>query len=205
MSIVTDLDQLSKPVQHSEERNHEDVVNRLSEALKAEGGYGLSANQLGISGSRTCIVSVKEEIPLINPRIVDREGKTETTEGCLSIPNVRLRTERSVWIEVKADNWMGTLWFGPDTWNEKDEADENEKKSNLDYIESIAVQHEIDHLQGKTIYDREVKQKPFEKSDLQKLGRNDKVFVENEEGDEFEVKWKHAKKHDDWTVLEIQN
>jgi recombination protein RecA len=73
---------------------------------------------------------------------VDREGKTETTEGCLSIPDVRLRTERNVWVEVKADNWMGTLWFGPDTWNEKNEADENEKKSNLDYIESIAVQHE---------------------------------------------------------------
>jgi hypothetical protein len=123
----------------------------------------------------------------------------------LSIPNERLRTERSVWVEVEADNWMGTLWFGPDTWDESDEADEHKKQSELEYVESIAVQHEIDHLNGKTIYDREVKPEPFEKSELQKLGRNDKVFVENADGDEFEVKWKYAKKHDDWTVLEINS
>lgn len=205
MSLVTDLDELSVPVEHSQEKDHEEVGKRLEEALASHGGYGLSANQIGIRGSRTCLVSVKEDILLINPRIVDRDGETETTEGCLSIPRVRLRTKRNVWVTVEADNWRGRLEFGPGQWTEKDEADEEKKREEMSYVESIAVQHEIDHLNGKTIYDREVEREPFEKTELQKLGRNDKVFVENEEGEKFEVKWKHASKRvgDQWTLLEI--
>lgn len=204
--IVTDLDELSVPVKHSENADHEVVGSRLENALESHGGYGLSANQIGIQNSRTCLLSVKEDILLINPRIVDRKGETKTVEGCLSIPDVQLRTHRNVWVTVEADNWRGRLEFGPGQWTEKDEADEEKKRENLNYVESIAVQHEIDHLNGKTIYDREIQREPFEKSELQQLGRNDKVFVENESGERFEVKWKYASKKvgEHWTLLEIK-
>lgn len=214
MSLVTDLDQLSVPVEH-QRNDHEEVVERLLEEFKRHKGYGLSANQIGIQDSRTCLVSVLDDIIFVNPRIVNREGKTHTTEGCLSIPGASVRTERNLWVEVEADKWKvgavgewneigGRLSFGPDTWSDSREGDEHLKQSSKKYLESIAVQHEIDHLNGKTIYDREVDNQPFEKSELDKLGRNDKVHVKNADGEEFDVKWKYAKKHEDWTVLNVK-
>jgi peptide deformylase len=212
--IVTDLDQLSEKPEHTSEVDHKSVAGRLRSTLDEVGGLGLSANQIGVEGSRTCLVSVQEDIYFINPRIVNREGTTQTEEGCLSIPGERVQTERNIWVEVEADAWLvesvgkwneigGRLSFGPDVWKEHMESDLEYKQSRNDYLESIAVQHEIDHLNGKTIYDREIGNEPFEKSDLQRLGRNDKVQVRNADGEEFDVKWKYAKKHDDWTVLEI--
>lgn len=215
MSLVTDLEQLQVPVEHDPNTDHEEVTQRLLSEFEKYEGYGLSANQIGVQNSRTCLVDVQEKVVLVNPRIVNREGTTHTTEGCLSIPNAEVRTERNLWIEVEADRWFresvgewneigGRLDLGPDRWSDRKEQDEHLKQSDFRYLESIATQHEIDHLNGKTIYDREVKNQPFEKDELDKLGRNDKVYVENGEGEEFEVKWKYAKKHDDWTVLEIK-
>ena len=212
--IVTDLDKLSKPIEHDSDVDHRKVARRLQSVLDEVGGLGLSANQIGISDSRTCLVRVQEDIFFINPRIVNREGTTRIEEGCLSIPGERVQTERSIWVEVQADAWLvepvgewneigGTLSFGPDTWTDQMESNKSLKQSRGDYLESIAVQHELAHLRGETIYDFEFRNQPFEKSELQRLGRNDKVYVKNEEGEEFDVKWKYAKKHEDWTVLEI--
>jgi len=201
--IVTDLNQLTVPVTHSSDVDHEEVIDRIREELQDVQGFGLAANQIGVQNSRSCILDVKEEIELINPRIVDRSGTTRTWESCLSIPGERLRTERSVWVTVEADNWMGKLEFGPGQWTEQDENDEDKKQEDPAYLESVVVQHEIDHLNGNTIFDKKIERVPYEKSDLEKLGRNDKIEVENAEGDVFEVKWKYAKKHDDWNVLEI--
>lgn len=218
--IVTDLDELSAPVKHSPNKDHREVARRLESVLDEVEGLGLSANQIGVSESRTCLVRAKKDIFFINPRIVNREDETQTKEGCLSIPGERVRTNRNVWVEVEADAWFvesvgewneigGRLEFGPDFWKSHQEENPRAKKSNKDYLESIAVQHEIDHLNGKTIYDREVDQSPFEKSKLQSLGRNDKVFVRNSDGEEFDVKWKYAsKKTGDggpWTLLEIND
>lgn len=162
-----------------------------------------------------------EDILFVNPKIVSREGTTHTTEGCLSIPNAEVRTERSIWIEVEADRWMresvgewneigGRLSFGPDRWSDRLEEDEHTKQTSEPYLESIAAQHEIDHLNGKTIYEREVQHQPFEKDELDELGRNDKVYVQNADGEEFDVKWKYAKKKvqcrndsGPWTLLEV--
>jgi len=212
--IVTDLDELSRPVEHDSDVDHRKVARRLESVLDEAGGLGLSANQIGISGSRTCLVRVKQDIFFVNPQTVNREGTTRTEEGCLSIPNERVQTERSIWVEVKADAWLvesvgewneigGKLSFGPDTWTDRMESNKSLKQSRGDYLESIAVQHELSHLRGETIYDFKIQNQPFEKSELQRLGRNDKVYVRNGEGEEFDVKWKHAKKHEDWTVLEI--
>lgn len=101
----------------------------------------------------------------------------------------------------------GRLSFGPDQWNNAQENSGQLKRARGPYLESIAVQHEIDHLNGKTIYEREFQQRPFEKDELDKLGRNDKVYVQNADGEEFDVKWKYAKKKcrndGPWTLLEI--
>lgn len=214
--IVKDREKLSVPVRH-ERDSHLEVAESLLNTLNEVEGYGLSANQIGVQNSRTCVVTVQQDIILINPKIVSRSGNTNPTEGCLSFPGTQVQTERSVWVEVEADSWFvesvgewneigGRLEFGPDFWKSHQESSEAAKKSNEDYIESIAVQHEIDHLNGKTIFDRRKEESPFEKSELDSLGRNDKVYVQNSDGEKFNVKWKYAsKKTGDggpWKLLE---
>lgn len=215
--LVSDREELSVPVRHERE-NHLEVVERLLDTLEDYEGYGLSANQIGVQNSRTCVVTVTEDIMFVNPQIVNRRDTTYTKEGCLSFPGERVRTKRNVWVEVEADAWFrqsvgewneigGRLEFGPDFWKPHQEENPRAKKSNKDYLESIAVQHEIDHLNGKTIFDRKAKRQPFEKSNLDDLGRNDKVHVENSDGEDFDVKWKYASKKvgdgGPWTLLNI--
>ena len=53
------------------------------------------------------------------------------------------------------------------SWEEKTKKDEQENR----LLEAICVQHEIDHLNGLTIHDRENKTKPMVSQ--KKVGRND--------------------------------
>jgi hypothetical protein len=56
------------------------------------------------------------------------------------------------------------------------------------------------------MFDREKTKNPYEKDELDRLGRNDKVVIQGEDGATFKVKWKKAKKHVNsgrWDVIEI--
>ena len=116
----------------------------LKELTHSKNGIGLAANQIGIN-KRVCVVNVKEPLVLINPRIVERsEEEFIFPEGCLSFPNKHIRTKRNVSIIVETDNHEGKLSFTA------------ESKEINDAFECACVQHEIDHLNGITMYDREV-------------------------------------------------
>jgi len=112
-----------------------------------EGGLGLSANQIGEDKS-VCVVDVTNPFFLLNPVITKKQKEIIYKEGCLSIPNKMITTKRYERIEVEADNVEGTMIFGP----EKD----NQVDNDLLLFESVCVQHEIDHLNGMTIHDRQV-------------------------------------------------
>ena len=125
---------------------------------------GLAANQIGIN-KRVCVVNVKEPLVLINPQIIERSEKEFIfPEGCLSFPDKKVRTKRNVSIKVKADNYKSVLSFSADS-KEMDDA-----------FECVCVQHEIDHLDGITMFDREFKLEPI-KREGKKIGRNDKVLI----------------------------
>ena len=129
-----------------------------------QSGIGLAANQIGIQ-KRVCVVNVKEPLVLINPDIVERSEKEFIfPEGCLSFPDKKVRTKRNVSIKVKADNYKSILSFSADS-KEMDDA-----------FECVCVQHEIDHLDGITMFDREFKLEPI-KREGKKIGRNDKVLI----------------------------
>jgi len=127
-------------------------------------GVGLAANQIGIN-KRVCVVNVKEPLVLINPLIVER-SKEEFIfpEGCLSFPDKKIRTKRFVSVIVETDNHEGQLSFSADS------EDIN------DAFECCCIQHEIDHLDGITMFDREFKNVPH-KRDGKKIGRNEKVTI----------------------------
>ena len=165
--IVKDINQLKQkcaPVSALSYGEGEDIAKRLLEELSnSKNGIGLAANQIGIN-KRVCIINVKEEpLILINPEIIERSKETFVfPEGCLSFPNKHVRTIRNTSIKVKADNHDEELTFSVDS------------KDYKDAFECACVQHEIDHLDGITMFDREFKQEPIK---VNKIGRNEKVTL----------------------------
>ena len=139
----------------------------LHELRQSESGIGLAANQIGIN-KRVCVVNVKEPLVLINPKIINKsKEKFVFPEGCLSFPNDKIKTIRYESVVVEADNHQGKLSFSA-----------NSKDIN-DAFECVCVQHEIDHLDGITMFDREFKSEPIVKGKNAplKIGRNEKVTI----------------------------
>ena len=118
------------------------LVDEMFESMYAAQGIGLAAPQISISQRLTVIdcsfkKNPEEKIVLINPEIIDREGKQVEEEGCLSLPDIREKVQRAAWVKVKAQNVDGE-WF------------EVEGEELL----ARAMQHEIDHLDGVLFIDR---------------------------------------------------
>lgn len=118
------------------------LVEEMFESMYAAHGIGLAAPQIGLSKRLTVIdVNFKKDpadkLVLINPEIVEREGKQFEEEGCLSLPEIREKVTRAAKVKVRAQNVAGE-WF------------EVEGEELL----SRALQHEIDHLDGILFLDR---------------------------------------------------
>ena len=166
-------------------------VRLLHELRQSENGIGLAANQIGIN-KRDCVINVKEPLVLINPKIVEKSKEQFIfPEGCLSFPDDKIKTTRYQDIVVEADNHEGKLSFSA-----------NSKDIN-DAFECVCVQHEIDHLNGITMFDREFKQEPIVKGKNAplKIGRNEKVTITK--GSESKVmKYKKVQPmlEDGWTL-----
>ena len=161
----TKLQEKCSPVSIKE--GEEIGVRLLHELRKSENGIGLAANQIGIQ-KKVCVVNVKEPLVLINPKIVEKSKEQFVfPEGCLSFPDSKIRTMRHQDIVVEADNHEGKLSFSA-----------NSKDIN-DAFECVCVQHEIDHLDGITMFDREFKQEPLVRgvNAPKKIGRNEKVTI----------------------------
>ena len=169
-------------------------VRLLHELRESKNGIGLAANQIGIN-KRVCVINVKEPLVLINPKIVEKSKEQFVfPEGCLSFPNDKIKTIRHESIVVEADNHKGGLSFSA-----------NSKDIN-DAFECVCVQHEIDHLDGITMFDREFKQEPIVRGENapKKIGRNEKVTIEK--GSETKtLKYKKAESllEKGWTLLEV--
>jgi len=118
------------------------LVEEMFDSMYAAEGIGLAAPQIGISKQITVIdVSFKErsedKLVLINPEVLDREGKQVEEEGCLSLPDIRAKVERSAWVKVRAQNVRGEFF-------------EIEGEELL----ARCMLHEIDHLHGVLFIDR---------------------------------------------------
>jgi peptide deformylase len=105
-------------------------------------GIGLAAVQIGVP-QRIIVVDINHEEPgkellkLINPVITAREGEIIWEEGCLSVVDYTADVKRSAKVEVKA-------------WT----PDQKEISLQAEELLAVALQHEIDHLDGKLFIDR---------------------------------------------------
>ena len=112
------------------------LVADMFETMYAAQGIGLAAPQIGVSQRITVIdlssaKEPKKKLVLINPEVIEREGKIYEEEGCLSFPEIREKVVRAAKVKIRAQNEHGT-WF---------EAEGEE-------LLSRCFQHEIDHLDG---------------------------------------------------------
>jgi len=154
------------------------IATELFQILNQRGdGIGLAANQVGID-AQVAVVNVRKPLVLINPKYISKDNEITYYEGCLSYPKKGVHTKRYETIHIQTaqeeSGWVfsGTpnASEGKGSW-EKDDKDERE----LRLLETICVQHEIDHLMGKTIFDRENKPKPIKSEKT--FGRNEKVEI----------------------------
>lgn len=120
----------------------------MAETMYAADGVGLAAPQVGVS-KRIVVIDVGEGlIEMINPVIVKKEGSVIGGEGCLSVPDYEGEVERAEYVECEF-------------------TDRNGKRMLLqtDGLLAIAVQHELDHLDGVLFIDKakSIMPKPKEK------------------------------------------
>ncbi len=183
------LHKKTEPVSSIEEG--QEIANKLIQALEeTQVGIGLSANQIGIPKSVSVVRAKKDSPPIVlmNPVITESsKEKILYVEGCLSLPGKVLSTVRSVNVTVTTLNHANPIPFGPDNT----QITEQNVSSDKGLLECICVQHEIDHLNGKLIIDKDVRfeQKPAQ--NVVKHGRNDKVVVEKN-GETQYIKYKKA-------------
>jgi peptide deformylase len=118
------------------------LVDEMFESMYAAQGIGLAAPQISIS-RRIAVVDLsfnknpEEKIALINPQVVEVDGRQVEEEGCLSLPEIREKVPRAARVKVRAQNVRGE-WF-------EVEGDE---------LLARALLHEIDHLDGVLFIDR---------------------------------------------------
>ena len=178
------------------------IATELFQILNKRGdGIGLAANQVGID-AQVAVVNVLEPLVLINPKIIRKENEIKYYEGCLSYPKKGVNTKRYETIEVTSDNVEGSMIFsgvetsteGKGSWEKSDDSDRN-----LRLLESVCVQHEIDHLNGIICMDRRI-ETSYVRSE-KKIGRNELVTIKR--GDAVKVlKYKKAQKfiNDGWEI-----
>jgi len=189
--IIKDKNYLRKkttPVSSVEEG--EEIAKKLIEALdEVKYGIGLSANQIGISKSVSVIRAKKDNPPIIlmNPVVVERsKEKIGYVEGCLSLPGKRTNTIRNLKVVVSTLNHANPLPFGPET----EPVTQQSVGEDYGILESVCIQHEIDHLEGILMTDDSVRA-VVEVKKAVKHGRNDKVVVEKN-GETQYIKYKKA-------------
>jgi peptide deformylase len=184
IKIVTDTSALKKSIPTTTfTKEEQDLATAaLLTAVTEQQGLGMSANQIGLN-KRICVINVREEpLVLVNPTIVEEtEEKIMYFEGCLSLPKTMkkpIKTVRSYGVKVKADNFPDVLDFST---KERKHEDINALFNDIDLLESVCVQHEIDHLNGLTIRDRQYTE-TIRLTAFAKLGRNERFILKK--GDE---------------------
>ena len=137
-----------------------DLLDDMYDTMRARNGVGLAAIQVGVD-IRVLIINIPLEdaevehdqpkentLEMINPIIIEQDGLEKFQEGCLSIPGVYEDIERAKHIKVEYFDRNG-----------------NKQTIEDDGFLAVAMQHEMDHLDGKVFIEKlsYIKRKKFEK------------------------------------------
>jgi peptide deformylase len=112
------------------------LVEDMFETMYAAPGVGLAAPQVGVL-KNVIVLDTRVRQPdsqpwaMVNPRLVSLEGKATGKEGCLSIPGEAEDVERAARVTVAFQDVTG-----------------HTQTLTAEGLLSVAIQHEMDHLQG---------------------------------------------------------
>ncbi len=135
-NIINESDELlhkvSRPVTEFNERLWQ-LLDDMAETLQKADGVGLAAPQVGVL-RRVFIMDMGDGegvIEVINPEFVEKKGRQEDVEGCLSCPGEYGITKRPAYVKIKAQDRFGKDFFldGED-------------------LKARCICHESDHLDG---------------------------------------------------------
>ncbi|MHB1397160.1 MAG: peptide deformylase [Trichloromonadaceae bacterium] len=122
------------------------VQDLLDTMIAAGHSVGVAAPQIGAT-RRVVVVDVSKsklgrdcnhgQLVLINPQILEREGQETVREGCMSVPDYTGNVNRASTVVVEFLDRHG-----------------NDQVIRAEGFEAIAIQHEIDHLDGLLFLDR---------------------------------------------------
>ena len=145
LPIITLPDPVLRRVSAPVERVDEEVrrlMDDMLELMYAAPGVGLAAIQVGVP-RRIVVLDVAEEgeerapLYLVNPELVVLGPETRLhEEGCLSIPDVRVEIERPSTVTLRYLDRAG-----------------EQRELAADGLLATAIQHEVNHLDGKLIID----------------------------------------------------
>ena len=150
---------ISKEVKSFDAQLHT-LLDDMYDTMRAKNGVGLAAIQVGVD-VRALIINIPLEdnegehdqpkentLEMINPVIIEKEGSKKFQEGCLSIPGFYEDVERAKHVKIE--------YF---------DRDGNKQIIEDDDFLAIAMQHEMDHLEGKVFIEKlsYMKRKKFEK------------------------------------------
>jgi peptide deformylase len=137
-----------------------DLLDDMYDTMLARNGVGLAAIPVGVE-LRALIINIPLEnadnehdqpkdntLEMINPVIIEKDGSEKFQEGCLSVPGIYEEVERAKHVKVEYFDREGNKHVLEDD----------------DFL-AIAIQHEIDHLDGKVFIEKlsYMKRKKFEK------------------------------------------
>jgi peptide deformylase len=137
------LRQVSQPIVSVTDEIRE-LARDMLEVMYDEPGVGLAAPQVG-EAVRLVVMDThwteegaeRSPLVLVNPEILEAEGRLTWLEGCLSVPDFQAEVERAARVKVRALDLDG-----------------KETIHAAEELQAVCFQHEIDHLDGKLFIDR---------------------------------------------------
>lgn len=118
----------------------QEVAEKMKLMMVEHKGVGLAAPQVGL-GIRMFVMSptgeAKDAIAIVNPELSEQNGEQNGEEGCLSLPDIRIKVNRFYNVRVKGVTPTGEpLELDLEEWTAR------------------IAQHEYDHLEGIMLIDR---------------------------------------------------
>ena len=107
------------------------LVEDMFETMDASKGIGLAANQVGVARRVAVVDADGDRFVMIDPVILESEGRAIAEEGCLSIPDIYGDVARPDRVVLEATDLEG-----------------NRYRRDATGLKARAIQHEIDHLDG---------------------------------------------------------
>ena len=121
-------------------------LDDMYDTMIDKNGIGLAAIQVGVA-SRILIINLPDKeskeqkkedlIEIINPKIIKKDGEIVYQEGCLSVPGYYEEVKRAEFILLSYQDRFGKFF-----------------QIEAEGLLAVAIQHEMDHLDGHLFIER---------------------------------------------------